>query len=282
MHKDIWTDRQYMLDYNTFEFHHYLDEVPPKVEFHQHPFYELFFFLSGNVTYTIEGKTYRLRPGDLLLTNSHDVHRPEILPGKPYERVVIWISEDFLEGLLPVQGKDLSACFLDAATRNYRLVRPGENQIIRLKKLCDRISRAREEERLGSLTLQYAYLLEFLVETGRCYFENTDLPMADISENGKINDVIAYLNAHITEEICLDALERQFYLSKFYLSRQFRRYTGISIYQYVIKKRLTIARDLLRSGDTVTQAYTKCGFGDYSNFLKAFKREFGCSPKEYY
>lgn len=280
MHKDIWTDRQSMPEADSFEFHHYLDEIALQVESHQHSFYELFFFLSGNVNYTIEGKTYKLRPGDILLTNPHDVHSPEILPGKPYERIVIWISEDFFDHL-PAQGKDLSACFLDASTRDYRLLRPEESQLIRLKKLCGRISAAKEDDRFGSLTLQYSCLLAFLVEVGRCYYDLRELPMEDIAESGLINEIIRYLNEHITEELCLDAIAGHFFTSKFHLSKSFRKFTGISIYQYIMKKRLTIARDLIRGGIPVTTACLDCGFGDYSNFLKAFKREYGKTPKEY-
>lgn len=280
MHKDNWTDRQVMLGEIPFEYYHYLDEIPPSVESHQHPFYELFFFLGGNVNYTIEGKIYKLRPGDILLTNSHDVHRPEILPGAPYERVVIWISDDLFE-YLPIKEDSLSACFRDAATKNYRLIRPEESHIIHLRKTCARMERAMADSRVGSLSLQFAYLFEFLVEVCRCYYETAELPAADITENNKINTVIAYLNDHIAEELTLDSLSETFYISKFYLSKQFREYTGTSIYQYIMKKRLTVARDLLRAGAPVTQAYLECGFGDYSNFLKAFKREFGCTPKTY-
>lgn len=105
--------------------------------------------------------------------------------------------------------------------------------------------------------------------------------MEDISESGLINGIIRYLNEHITEELCLDAIASHFFTSKFHLSKSFRKYTGISIYQYIMKKRLTIARDLLRSGIPVTTACLECGFGDYSNFLKAFKREYDKNPKEY-
>lgn len=74
-----------------FECHHYLDRVPPQVEYHEHEFYEIFFFLSGDVSYIIEGSTYQLRPGDILLTSNEDIHKPEVRAGKPYERYVIWI-----------------------------------------------------------------------------------------------------------------------------------------------------------------------------------------------
>lgn len=279
MHKDVWTDRQEMGKEHTFEFYHYLDKVAPEVDFHQHPFYELLFFLAGSADYTIEGKTYRLKPGDILLTNPSDVHRPEIQPGKTYERVVIWLSVDFFTQLGSENAK-LSAIFTDAATKDYRRIRPGENSVVRLFHLCDKISRAQSSGKIGSAALCYAFVIEFLVEVCRCYYETRDLVPEDVSENEKINQVLAYINARITEEISLEALAEHFYLSKFYLSRQFKQYAGLSIYQYIMKKRLSMAREMIQSGTPATTACLECGFNDYSNFLKAFRREFEQTPRQ--
>lgn len=280
MNKDIWTDRQVMLGESAFEFYHYRDEVPPQVEFHQHPFYELFFFFSGNVNYTIEGKTYKLHPGDILLTNSLDIHRPEILPGKPYERVVLWLEDRFFEQLR-AGGDDLASCFADAARRDYRCVHPNHSSFIRMRTLCSRISQAQGSRALGSYTLVYAYLFEFLVEVCRCYFDQANLLPADVTENEKINSILDYINKNITLNLSLDSIASQFYISKFYLSRQFKRFTGMGIYQYIIKKRVTISRDLLRGGASVMDACMGCGFNDYSNYLKAFKREFNRNPRDF-
>ena len=280
MHKDIWTDRQVMLGESAFEFYHYLDHVPPWVEFHQHPFYELFFFLGGNVNYTIEGKTYKLRPGDILLTNSLDIHRPEISPGKPYERVVLWLDDRFFDQLR-AGGDDLASCFADAARKDYRRIRPNQTSFIHMWNLCAQISQAQKSSALGSYTLVYAYLFEFLVEVCRCYFHASDLAREDVTENETVNSVLAYINQNIASPLSLDAIAERFFVSKFYLSRQFKQFTGMSIYQYIIKKRVTISRDLLRSGAPVTTACMECGFNDYSNYYKAFKREFGCSPSAF-
>ena len=235
MHKDIWTDRQIMLGDVPFEFYHYLDEVAPQVAFHQHPFYELFFFLSGNVSYSIEGKTYSLRPGDVLLTNSHDVHRPEILPGKPYERVVVWLSDDFFR-IFSEDGEALMACFRDAATKDYRLLRPDEQSYLRLFRLCQRITQAQNSKELGAAALGYALVTEFLVEVCRCYYCAPIVSPGDVTENDRVNQVIGYINAHISEELTLENLSERFFVSKFYLSKQFRQYAGLSIYQYIMKK----------------------------------------------
>ena len=124
---DTFTPRQTMED-GLFECHHYLDRVPPQVEYHEHEFYEIFFFLSGDVSYIIEGSTYQLRPGDILLTSNEDIHKPEVRAGKPYERYVIWIHPDAIQAFHKL-GDDLAACFLDASDRRFKLIRPDSGTV---------------------------------------------------------------------------------------------------------------------------------------------------------
>ena len=279
MHKDVFTLRQTMQE-EDFEFHHYLDEIPPVVEFHEHPFYEVFFLLSGNVNYIIEGRTYQLRPGDILLTTSRDIHRPEIFPGKPYERFVIWLADDFLDKFHE-RGEDLSACFTDAAQKKYRLIRPDEKTLMHLRALCERLTALQEEHAFGSRLLCYTGITEFLVYLNRAYFDTPDSIRRDVTESEKINQVLAYINENLAENLSLDRLASTFYISKFYLNNQFKQYTGLTLYQYIIKKRVTVARNMLRAGVPVMDACMRCGFNDYSNFRKAFKREFDRNPSDF-
>lgn len=280
MSKDVFNPSQIMTE-RYFEFHHSYNESPLFVEFHQHPFFELFFFLSGNVNYIIEGRSYRLRPGDILLTSSSDLHRPEIHPGRPYERIVIWLADDFFGHLCDFYGEDLTTCFTDAASRDYRLIRPDSQVILHLKQLCAQISETKRSRATGSRALASAYLTEFLVYVSRAYYDAPDSIKDDVTENEKINRIILYINENLSDDLSLDHLADRFYISKYYLSRQFKQFTGLSPYQYIMKKRLIVSRNLLRSGHTVMDACMQCGFGDYSNFLKAFKREFGKNPSSY-
>ena len=164
MYKEEFTPSQFMSE-RYFEFHHTYNETPPEVEFHQHPFYEIFFFLSGNVNYIIEGKNYNLRPGDVLLTGSSDIHRPDIRPGKPYERIV-------------------------TDTQN----------ILHLKQLCAQISKAKHNHDFGSYALVSAYLTEFLVLISRAYYDAPDSIKYDITENKKINQILLYINENRTSQ----------------------------------------------------------------------------------
>lgn len=278
-HKDVFTLRQTM-ERPDFECYHYLDPVPPAIDFHEHAFYEIFFFLSGDVSYIIEGRTYQLRPGDILLTNNRDIHKPNIQRGKPYERFVIWIEPDFLARTNDM-GADLTACFTDASAKQYKLIRPESNVLSHLKSICEKMLRCRDSQDFGSSTLSYIYLVEFLVYLNRAYFATSDDIRKDVTENAKINEVVCYINDHLSDDLTLDRLADACYISKSHLAHQFKTYTGLTLYQFIIKKRVTVARNLIRAGEPVMEACIKCGFNDYSNFLKAFKREFGRSPKEF-
>ena len=279
IYHDEFAQRQ-TINSADFEFYHYLDMTPPAVDFHSHGFYEVFFFLSGNVRYTVDGRAYQLRPSDILLTNTRDIHRPEISPGKPYERYVLWLNAGFLQSLSR-PGDDLTACFTDAAKKKYRLIRPYGETLTQLQTLCRRILFLQRENAFGSATLLYAALTALLVYLNRAYFDTPDTIRQDVVENNTVNQIVDYLEEHLTEDLSLDGLADIFHQSKFYISRQFKDFTGISLYQFVMKKRLLSARAMLQAGCPVMTACMDCGFGDYSNFLKAFKREFGLNPKEY-
>ena len=115
--------------------------------------------------------------------------------------------------------------------------------------------------------------MELLVYLNRAYFETAEELVPDVVENQKINAVVEYINRHLDADLSLDALAGRFYVSKYHLSRQFK--------QYITKKRLMTARGMLRRGQPVRSAYLESGFNDYANFSKAFKAEFGLSPKDY-
>ena len=134
---------------------------------------------------------------------------------------------------------------------------------------------------MGSYALASAYLTEFLVQISRAYYDAPDSVKYDVTENEKVNQILQYINEHLTEDLSLEHLAARLYTSKYYLSRQFKQFTGLSLYQYIMKKRLILSRNMLRAGSSVMDACFQCGFGDYSNFLKAFKREFGKTPRAY-
>ena len=97
-----------------------------------------------------------------------------------------------------------------------------------------------------------------------------------------IDDIFSYINNHITEEISLDDLEREFYVSKFHISREFKKATGITLHRYIVKAKLDLCKKLIEEGNAIVDIARICGIGSYNNLFRAFKKEFGITPKEYY
>jgi len=98
----------------------------------------------------------------------------------------------------------------------------------------------------------------------------------------KMAGVRQFLDEHYTEKFSLDELSEHFFISKYHLSREFRSYYGITLNQYVISKRITLAKKLLRFSDcTLEEAARDCGFYDASYLNKQFKKSEGISASDF-
>ncbi len=273
-----FTSRQYMVK-NDFEFFHTREELPPNVEYHNHDFYEIFFYISGKVTYIIEGKSYRLKPGDIILINNRELHRTIIESGEDYERIVIWIKPDYITNL-NTDSTDLTMCFESSAKKKYNLLRPDTETLAYLKSIVQKLEKAYYNSGFGCEVLKNAYINELVVYLNKAYLYTKDEEIEeDIEYNQKISNIIKYINANLDSELSLENISAQFYISKYHLLREFKKYTGFTIHRFIQKKRLIMARMLLKEDVKVSEVSMICGFGDYSNFIRTFKREYGISPK---
>ncbi|OPX45753.1 HTH-type transcriptional activator RhaR [Ruminiclostridium hungatei] len=273
-----FTARQYMVK-NDFEFFHTKDELPPNVEYHNHDFYEIFFYMSGRVTYIIEGKFYRLKPGDIILINNKELHRTIIEGGEAYERIVLWVKPDYVTNL-NTDSTDLTMCFESSARKKYNLLRPDTETVAYLKTIVQKLEKAYYNSGFGSEVLKNAYINELIVYLNKAYLYTKDEEIeVDIEYNQKISNIIKYINTNLESELTLENISAQFYISKYHLLREFKKYTGFTIHRFIQKKRLIMARMLLKENVKVSEVSMLCGFGDYSNFIRTFKREYGISPK---
>lgn len=274
-----FTTRQVMIR-PDYEFFHNRGSRPLDIDYHSHDFYEVLIFLSGKADYIIEGRTYSLRPGDILLTNDRELHRPIVEPGRVYERYVLWIRPDYIRRL-EAGGTDLTACFGDAYRRQYNRMRAGGDLLERILRVCGKLDAVYGGDGYGAPVLERAYVAQLLVFLNQAYFDAENALDLDVEENEKINEVVGYINANLNSDLSLDALAARFYSSKYHLSRQFKQYIGLPLHRYITKKRLIAARARLRGGQSVREAYLDSGFNDYANFSKAFKAEFGLPPREF-
>ncbi len=270
-------DSRQSMQNGQFEVFHYRDQKLEGLEVHHHDFYEVYLFLGGQVQFQVEAKTFQLEPGDFLLISPQELHKPLIGQGSMYERMVLWIDRNFLSSLC-TPDTDLTACFDPEMPGHTNLLRPGKVRSAQLQGLLESLAREYYEEQLGSEICAQGLLMQFLVELNRLAGQNAGKAAA---EPDLVSQVIAYIGNHYQEALTLESLAGQFYVSKFYLSHEFRARVGVSIHRYIIFRRLLQARDLMASGVGPGQVYQNCGFGDYANFYRAFKAEYGISPREF-
>ncbi len=264
-----------------FELQYKRDTVLNDVELHHHDFYELYYLVSGDVTYTIESKLYKVLPGDVLLLSPKELHQVHIQADRSaYERYVLWLSPDFVERLSSGSCNLLHA--LDPARPGYtNQLRLQGNDRQRVLSLLEQLYQEDQEEAFGSDLLRQSLLIQFLVTVNRLSL-GQELPFEDLSRSSKtVTQVIEYIHLHYADPLSLDLLAEKFFVSKYHLSHEFQRQVGTGVYRYIQKKRLQIARHLLSQGRKPNEVASLCGFPDYAGFYRAFKAEYGSSPREF-
>jgi AraC-like DNA-binding protein len=271
--------RQSMLS-SDYEIFHYSDTELKQVSLHHHDFYECYFFISGDVTYLIEGRTFNLKPGDIILINSTELHQAIITNCKAnYERIVLWINKDFLKSL-STDRSNLGRCFEDMERENVIRTSPDMKQNIR--SILDKLLYMQDYSGIGEDLLYKTYITQLLVYLNIIWFKNELNPTIEVKQNNLIDRIIQYISTHLEDQITLDGISEEFFLSKYHLSREFKKHTGTTIHKYIIQKKLIQAKKLISEGTPVINVYKQCGFGDYSNFFRAFKNEYGITPRSFF
>ncbi len=265
--------RGYLLE--NFRLFHLRSEGGTRVDFHYHEFCKLLLMVSGQGGYYIDGQHYLLRPGDIVMIGSRSIHRPELEEASSYERIIIYISPEYLQQMSTADC-DLLSVF---SGKICHVLRPQEQQRKHLFSLAATLERDLAQEGFGRDILSAANLLQLLVELGRTLeTHGTDQPSPVMPESRRVLEIMQYLDRNLTEEIDIGQLAETFYVSKFYMMRSFRKETGSTIYTYLTQKRLMLARERMEAGMSATEACYSCGFRSYSSFTRAYGKFFGTTP----
>ena len=271
--EEAYEKRGYLLE--DFRLFHLKDDRGTNVDYHYHDFYKLVFLLSGSGSYVVEGRRYALSPGDIVLVGSRCVHKPEFLSGITYERMILYISPEFLTRNSD-EDYSLESCF---SGDNGHVLRPAEDFRRSFLSQMMRLETEMGSPEPGHVILSRCTLLRILVEVGRELGKNdTERPGPMVPKDGKILDILRYLDESLTEDISIDDLAGRFYISKYHMMRRFREETGTSIHTYLSDKRLLLARDLIQGGQSATDACFHSGFRSYSAFSRAYGKLFGVTP----
>lgn len=244
-----------------------------KFEFHYHEFDKIVLFKSGKASYIIEGKEYSLTKNDILLVRHGDIHKPVVSADVPYERIIIWINSNYLKSIC-----NLASCFDETKANRLNLIRLSDDKAAEIFSLAEKCSL--EEDDFAAALMKESIFHQLMILINRAVIHYNDIAV-EYKSDKNTDDIIRYINCNLFTELTVDRIAKEFYLSRYYLMHKFKTVTGKTIYSYIQSKRLLHAVSLLENGYSAQASCFASGFNNYSVFLKAFKKEFECTPTEY-
>lgn len=199
----------------------------------------------------------------------------------PLEYLAVSVSADFLTKLS--DGTTDLAGALAFMPNKLALSHLKSESAMLIKNLAYQIIAMNQapEEFGHELFIKNMYSLLILLTIRSC-IESDAVLKKSRTKKLVIDDIFGYISNHLTEEITLDTLEREFFVSKYHICREFKRLTGLTVHAYIVKARLNICCKYIEQGLPINEVYHLGGFGGYNHFFRAFKKEYHMTPREYY
>ncbi len=248
------------------------------MQLHSHTFYELLYCRNScGAEYLVGSERYRLQRGDIIFVPPGVSHRP-LLPeqmAEPYKRYVLWLSQDFMDryaGLFPYPFTEKQAY--------ASMLRTGGTQWEHLGDLFRAGVQEAEQQSDGWEAAVIGNTMMLLTQIKRATDGHTAQALQ--AEKPELLDrIMAFVEHNYAKSITIGELSGQFYVSGSTVSHLFKQKLGVSFYRYVTQRRLIAAKTLIERGLLLEDVCTQAGFADYSGFYRAFKQEFGISPRQY-
>lgn len=264
----------YYVKDHILAWHDYTDRAITN-SFHLHSDYEIYFFIQGNVNYFVEQSSYKLQRGNLLNFNSKEIHRAVNLTDTPYERIIIYFKPQMIKQFC-TDHSNLLACFENRKQGENNTTLLDTNKSNYFISTAMQLIHYMNSDSYGSDLMALTYLIQILVMVNETFLSKKQTISSILSP--KVTPVLQYIDSHLTSNLSLDLLSKELSMDKYYLSHLFKKHTGSTIYQYILTKRIALAKQLLQEGNNVTDTCLMSGFNDYSNFIRTFKKATGMSP----
>lgn len=270
---------QHCLKTRTFAIAH-LYNYEQTMDIHLHDCYEIYYSISGGRQFLIDNHLYDFVSGDIFFINSFETHHLSSIEQEMHERVVIHIHPEFLKSVSTAHT-DLSHCFSSRTPHRNKCTLSTSDQ----KRFMYFIHELSSENQFGQDLLDLSVFIKLMIFLNEIFAkeETSQFPKSKRYSRlyEQFDDILSYINQHLSEDLNINNLADYFHLSSSYLRRIFKQETGTTINKYVVAQRISLAKSLLTEGLSVADTCEKCGFRDYSNFLKTFTKVVGISPKKY-
>lgn len=264
--------------HTNFKLFHLTDHSLEEPDYHYHDFDKVIIFLKGRISYMIEGRSYDLQPHDIVLVNQNHIHKPFIDLSVPYERIIIYISREFINNFR-TKDYDLSYCFQKAKQDASYVLRLPNTKNNPLLESTYKLEHSFHDHEYAAALKQQLHVLEFMIHLNRASLQKQLDYVSTSSHNQKILDIMDYINANLTTQISVPSIAEHFFISKYYMMRSFKEETGYTVLDYITMKRMILAKKLIQTGMPLTTVALDCGYNGYSTFYRTFRNFYGKPPK---
>lgn len=260
----------------------YFFETSTVREFFSGDYYDLFLVIRGSGVLRCSTVNLPAKQQNLLISKPGEGGRLEYSGAYgPLEIIRVQLSSQMLAELSD-DVTDLEKSFNVVPFRQVA-VRPDSQLYMLLKNLARKmLVLPQEKKQFGAAVFEHGILQMFVVLALRACIHAEFHTAAGSRHHLMLDEVFLFIQAHLTEELTLERLEKEFFVSREHIAREFKRQTGQTVHRYIVKARLDRCCTLIEQGLPLTEVYKTSGFGGYNHFFRAFKKEYGMTPKEYF
>jgi AraC-like DNA-binding protein len=247
---------------------------------HYHDHYEIYYFLGERMTYFLDDRSLHLGRYDTILVDRNIYHRTFYYREYGLERINVSFNEPFLQ----MMGDENLAKSIIDLFKKPRLKLQDTRQILKLNgiflRMCEAFEKKEPISVLKGRFILYELLLTFLEQSEFFYKEDVS---HDLSPGEKrISDIVAYINLNYMQPLTLESISQKFYISKYHLCHTFKNVTGLSLTEFINRKRMWEAVMLLKYTDhKILDICEMTGVACQGHFIELFKRHYDCTPSEY-
>lgn len=246
-----------------------------------HGFYEIMIIQSDFIRMLINERIYILKRNDLVIFKPLDFHRYYVEKGQLYERWSCEFSQEYISPFL-MESDNILDCFSHQNNQDCQIRHLDSTTAAQLIHMLAAMRQKQAMPESGNEIRVQCMFIRLLVRINQLFLT---LPPCKngtvVNEYQKMRHVLDYINENLATNLTLDVLSKQFFISKYYLCRFFKKNLGYTVNEYITYRRIVSAATLLRAGYSVTQACKLVTPEGTSHFISVFKQLTGTTPKQY-
>ena len=239
-----------------------------------------YYFIHGSGIVKIDGNHYDIGEGDIVMLTPSELFYCSIEKNKPHERIVLHVNETIMKNF----STDCSFLFMPFYKNERGVGNRIPAQIVKEfgldKSFESLLNIVRNPDRTSS-TLAICKTIEVLAQVGKILDSKELHDSGHMCENPLVNEVLNFLNNHFREDISISGIASTFNVDKSYLSHLFKEHMGVSLWNYVIFRRIYLFNSLIKKGHSIEETSRQVGFQNYSNFFRLYKKHMQMTPTQF-